>query len=147
MGKKIIHEEMFPEIVGLYNSSGKTAACDYLRNQFGIKNPYFVIKRIKHSSGYTYDPEKDRFEDSGKSNADDVFMNLDELCGNSVVEAPQHSQKMSDSRPVAMEKLVHELVSDRLLMLSKYIVLDSLARTIFIDQASLSADGYRVVTH
>jgi hypothetical protein len=45
-----------------------------------------------------------------------------------------------------MEKLVHELVSDRLLMLSKYIVLDSLARTIFIDQASLSADGYRVVT-
>lgn len=147
MGRKIIHEEMFPEIVELYNSSGRTAASDYLRNQFGIKNPYFVIKRIKLSSRYTYNPENDRFEESEKSNEDNVFMNLDELCGNSVVETQQHSQTMPDSRPAAMEKLVHELVSDRLLMLSKYVVLDSLARTVFIDQASLSADGYRVVTH
>ena len=53
----------------------------------------------------------------------------------------------SDSRPAAMEKLVHELISDRLLTLSRYITLDSSTRTILIDQTSLSADGYQVVTH
>jgi hypothetical protein len=46
-----------------------------------------------------------------------------------------------------MERLVHELISDRLLTLSRYITLESSTRTILIDQTSLSADGYQVVTH
>lgn len=52
-----------------------------------------------------------------------------------------------DTRPIAMEKLVHELISDRLLTLSRYITLDSSTKTILIDQTSLSEDGYHVVTH
>ena len=38
-------------------------------------------------------------------------------------------------------------ISDRLLTLTRYITLDSSTRTILIDQTSLSADGYQVVTH
>ena len=37
MGRKIIDEEMFPEIVKQYNSGGRTAAYDYLRSSYGIK--------------------------------------------------------------------------------------------------------------
>ena len=61
-----------------------------------------------------------------------------------VVRQPEPA---ADTRPVAMEKLVRELIRDRLLTLSRYITLDSSTRTILIDQTSLSADGYQVVTH
>ena len=43
MGKTMIKEELFPEIVDRYNTDGKSAAYDYLRSRYGIKNPYFVI--------------------------------------------------------------------------------------------------------
>ena len=56
------------------------------------------------------------------------------------------SEPVTD-KTMAMEKLVHELLSDRLLTLSKYITLDSSTRSILIDQTSLVADGYRIVTH
>ena len=47
----------------------------------------------------------------------------------------------------AMEKLIQELISDHLLTLSRYITMDSSSRTILIDQASLTADGYQIIMH
>ena len=81
------------------------------------------------------------------SNADNVFMDLDELCGTAVATVKSPATTAADNRSGTMEKLVHELISDRLLTLSKYITLDSSTRTILIDQTSLSADGYQVITH
>ena len=137
MGRISIREEAFPEIIGEYNSGGKTAAYDCLRSRYGIKHPYFVMKRIKDCGRFTYDPDT----------ADSVFMNLDELCSTTAVTEGRPTHPAADPRPAAMEKLVHELISDRLLILSRYITLDSSTRTILIDQTSLSADGYQVVTH
>ena len=106
-----------------------------------------VINRIKKCRKYTYDPENDRFSAAESDAADRVFMDLDELCGTIVPETAEKAGTIEDSRPAAMERLVHELISDRLMMLSRYITLDSSSRTIMIDQSSLSADGYRIVTH
>ena len=147
MGKAVIGEELFPEIIEQYNTCGKTSTYDYLRSKYGIKHPYFVINRIRGCGKYRYNPETDQFSESCTSNADNVFMDLDELCGTAVAAVKSSSTTVADSRPVAMEKLVHELISDRLLTLSRYITLDSGARTILIDQTSLSADGYQVITH
>ena len=147
MGKSIIGEEMFTEIIEQYNSGGKTAAYDYLRSKYGIKHPYFVINRIRECGKYKYDPDTDQFSKADKSMDDSVFMDLDELCGTSVFTAERPAKTVLDTRPVAMEKLVHELISDRLLTLSRYITLDSSTRTILIDQTSLSEDGYQIVTH
>ena len=74
-------------------------------------------------------------------------MDLDELCGTTALAAARQPDPAADTRLAAMEKLVHELISDRLLTLSRYITLDSSTRTILIDQTSLTADGYQVVTH
>ena len=147
MGKTIISEDIFPALVEVYNREGKTSAYDMIRNRYGVKNPFFVINRIKKCGKYTYDSENDRFSDAEPDAADHVFMNLDELCGTIVPEAAENARSIEDSRPAAMERLVHELISDRLMMLSRYITLDSSSRTIMIDQSSLSADGYRIVTH
>ena len=147
MGRISIREEAFPEIIGQYNSGGKTAAYDCLRSRYGIKHPYFVMKRIRDCGRFTYDPDTDLFSETGASTADSVFMNLDELCSTTAVTEGRPTQPAADPRPAAMEKLVHELISDRLLILSRYITLDSSTRTFLIDQTSLSADGYQVVTH
>lgn len=149
MGKTIIKEDAFPEIIDQYNSGGKTAAYDMLRSRYGIKNPYFVIARIKECGKYTYDPDSDRFSGgTTHGSADNIFMNLDELCGTAITKvATKTVEPVVDSRSAEIEKLVHELISDRLLTLSRYITLDSSTRTILIDQTSLSADGYQVVTH
>jgi len=147
MGKTKISEEMFPEIVRQYNSGGKTAAYDYLRSSHGIKHPYFVISRIRNCGKYTYDADRDYFTEAGTCTADGVFMDLDELCSTAIAPANYARDPVKDARPAAMEKLVHELISDRLLTLNRYITLDSSTRTILIDRTSLAADGYQVVTH
>lgn len=147
MGKVIIHEEVFPEIVERYNSGGRTEAYDFLRSRYGIKHPYFVINRIRECGKYNYDPETDRFDTGEATVADDVFMNLDELCAGTAVKPAQQAPPDVGSRPEAMEKLVRELISDRLLTLSKYVALDTSTRTILIDRTSMTADGYNIVTH
>ena len=149
MGKTIIREEMFPEIVAEYNSGGKTAAYDLIRSKYGIKQPCFVVSRIKNSNKYAYNSETDCLEETSDNAADEVFMSLEDLCQPS---ASGHQERITDmpiidSRSAAMEKLVHELISDRLLTMSRYIALDTSTKTILIDQSSLSADGYRIVTH
>ena len=148
MGKTVIKESMFPEIINIYNTEGKTAAYDMIRSKYGLKHPYSVMERIRKSGIYTYEPGTDHYSNpSDNTELDSVFMGLDELCGTSVIErtAPVREHSMV-SRPT-MEKLVNELISDRLLMLSQYITLDPAAKTIIIDQSSLTADGYQIVTH
>ncbi len=147
MGKAVIGEELFPRIIEQYNTCGKTSTYDYLRSKYGIKHPYFVIKRIRECGKYTYNPETEQLTESCMSNADNVFMDLDELCGTAVARVKSSTTTVADNRSGTMEKLVHELISDRLLTLSKYITLDSSTRTILIDQTSLFADGYQVITH
>ena len=56
MGKTVIKEESFPEIVSRYNTGGKTEAYAFLRSEYHIKHPYFLIKRIRECGKYTYDP-------------------------------------------------------------------------------------------
>ena len=84
---------------------------------------------------------------TGASAADSVFMDLDKLCATTAPVMACRTDPVTDTRPTAIEKLVCELISDRLLTLSRYITLDSSTRAILIDQTSLSADGYQVVTH
>lgn len=147
MGRTIVKEEAFPGITEVYNTDGKAAAYALLRSKYGVKNPFFVISRIKESKDYTYDPENDRFTGPVMDGADSVFMDLDELCSPAVSTTARQKPPVMDSRPAAMEKLVHELISDRLLALSHYITLDSSSRMLYIDQTSLEADGYQVITH
>lgn len=75
-------------------------------------------------------------------------MSMEELCSPIV---PQHihskEQEELDSRPAAMDKLIRELIGDRLLELNKYVTIDSLSKRIIVDKTTLSQDGYKLVTH
>ena len=147
MGKTVIREEMFPEIVECYNREGRTAANKLMRNKYGISNTYFVMKRIKNSGRFLYNHETDSFSGVDSPSSENVFMNLEELCENQKSNINKNIMEVYNGRSEAMEKLVQELVSDRLLALSRYIVMDTSTRTIIVDQTSLTTDGYQIVTH
>ena len=106
MGKTVIKESMFSEIIDLYNSQGRTAAYDLIRSKYGVKNPYSTMTRIKRSGIYTYNPDTDQFVGGvGKSSPDSVFMDLDELCGTSIVETGRCAGEQAVMRRSSMEML------------------------------------------
>ncbi|MDP2812957.1 MAG: hypothetical protein Q8N92_00765 [Erysipelotrichaceae bacterium] len=143
-----VSNEALIDVVQVYNDEGRTAAYDLLRNQYGVKNPYFTRKRIDKDPRFQYVPERDCYLINALTEADHLFMSIEELCSPVVPQRVQTAEKqLIDSRPADMEKLIQELLGDRLLELSRYISLDSLSKTMIIDQTSLKSAGYRVVTH
>ena len=49
MGKTVIKEDMFPEIISHYNTGGRKAAYALLRERYGILHPAGVVRRIKRA--------------------------------------------------------------------------------------------------
>ena len=140
-----VKEEDFPAIVEVYNTEGRKAAYDLIRSRYGVKVPYCIIRRIEKHPDYEYDKEQDCFRDRRQSTGDGAFLSLDELCCTTPVHRIQ--EEPAALRSQRMEKLIHELMSDRLLELGKYVVIDPSERTIIIDRTSLVENGYTVVTH
>ena len=131
-----------------YNSDGKQAMYVYLQSEYGIKNPTCTFKRMKKHPELGYHPETDRFlpDVNFTESEDKVFMTIDELCAsNKNVKVSQVEQQPYKSKE--MEKLIQELIGDRLLELSRYISINSISKTLIIDKTSLVRDGYQVTTH
>ena len=46
-----------------------------------------------------------------------------------------------------MEKLIRELIGDRLLELRRYVALDYASKIMYVDESSLKNDGYQLLIH
>lgn len=138
-----IKEKDLVGIAQLYNNEGRQAAYDFISKQ-GIKYPYAIVKRMKSNPKLMYNKDIDSFTLENKARSNDVFMSMEELC--SPVSTQLKPQKVDD-RKEAMEKLIQDLLGDRLLELSKYITIETSSKTMMIDQTSLKSAGYKVVTH
>lgn len=138
-----IKDKELGSIVQMYNDEGRQAAFALIKS-YGIKQPYAVLRRMKKHPNFDYEKETDTFVYQDNPSSNDVFMSMEELCptGQSKQKTPT-----ADHRSVAMEKLIQELLGDRLLELSKYITLESSSKTMIIDQTSLKSAGYKVVTY
>ena len=144
-----IKDRNLPELAEIYNSGGKDALYKKLRETFGIKYPWSTLARMKDVDHLGYDEATDRFSVEQCNQADEnLFMSMDELCS---PVRPQHvyEKKTEQNAPKAeaMEKLVKELIGDRLLELSRYVVMDTLNKTMIIDKTALTDAGYTLVTH
>lgn len=143
-----VKKEDLKKLAELYNSDGKQAVYELLRSRFHVKNPTCVFKRMIENPELLYNAEKDHFETGKMQHSEDVFMSMEELCSPII---PQHvstkEQNEIDSRPAAMDKLIRELIGDRLLELNKYVTIDSLSKRIIVDKTTLNQDGFQLVTH
>lgn len=148
MAKCKVKDTDLSELARAYNANGKQALYHLLRTQYAIKNPTNLFKRMVADSTLSYDKEKDRFAIEGTPTSEAVFLSMEELCAPIV---PQHvttqAQQEVDSRPAAMDKLIRELIGDRLLELSKYVTMDSLSKRVIVDKTTLIQDGYHLITH
>lgn len=144
---KVKNEEL-RELAEYYNAHGRKAFNMLLSSKYGIKNNSFIFKRMCRKSSLVYDAETDKFTMSEAKDTEKVFMSMDELCSPVV---PQHvipkEQAGYDDRPAAMDKLIHQLIGDRLLELSRYVKMDPLSKRIIVDRTSLTADGYQLLMH
>jgi len=178
MGAIKIKESMFPKLAEMYNEKGKAAVYQYIRSEFGISRPDFVMKRIKNSEMCKYDFEADRFVTTSNNHAvedadytvPDSIVAADEtgsckkgaghcpdtaVAGNESKDGQEDTDKRSDiilrneisTQNDVMEKLVNELIKDRLLALSRYVTMDSQRRTLLINQTALTADGFKIISH
>lgn len=76
-----------------------------------------------------------------------IFMSMDELCSTTRLKPSCNKSIETDNKSKAMDKLIHELIGDRLLELSRYITMDVSGRVVFIDKTAFVADGYQVILH
>lgn len=143
-----ITDDELKKLAELYNSEGKRAVYEVIKTKFNIKNPYQVVNRMRNKPSLYYNEEKDFFDIGNTVQPESIFMTMEELCSPIV---PHHitmkEQEEIDSRPAAMDKLIRELIGDRLLELNKYVTIDSLSKRIIIDKTTLIQDGYQLVTH
>lgn len=144
-----ISDKNLPELAAIYNSGGKEALYQKLRDSFEIKHPWSTLSRMKGIDYLGYDETCDSFRTVQSNLVDDnLFMSMDELCS---PVRPQHicedKTERTATKVEAMEKLVKELIGDRLLELSRYVIMDTLNKTMIINKTALTDAGYTLVTH
>ncbi len=130
-----------------YNEEGRQAVCEILQSKYEIKAPNTVIKRMRSVESFHYDSTLDQFLFHQSVSPDEVFLSMDELCAPASQVVTNSNDTLHDTKPQAMEKLIQELIGDRLLEISKYVVIDPLSRKVIIEKSSLMTDGYQVVLH
>lgn len=64
------------KVIEVYNTQGKAAAIETIKTTYGVKDAYYVLRRLKSNPAYTYDSVSDSFSRSSET----PFMELDELC-------------------------------------------------------------------
>lgn len=142
-----VNDQELMRVAQTYNENGRLAAYELL-STYGIKYPSSVIKRLKNHSNFVYDNMTDRFEICERATGDKVFMSLDDLCSPvAITNQGKDNRSKIEMRTGAMEKLIQDLLGDRLLELSKYITLESVSKTMIIDQTLLKNAGYTIITH
>ena len=120
---------------------------DHIRSRYGLKNPYFVLRRSMKLDMYIYDDALDMINPlegySSEAEQPELLMSLDELCGR---QLPMRAEKrrLKSDQSEAMENLVHILISDRLLELSRYVWLDPASKMIRADRSTLEQNGYQL---
>ena len=147
---EMVHDSELKKLAEIYNKKGKKEMYVLLSKQYGIKNPTCVFKRMRNKPELAYDEGLDQFfaEMRNDVNPEDVFISMVELC---VSKTPKQCKKADvdyeQKRSNAMEKMIRELIGERLLELSRYVTLDSLSKTMYVDESSLKNDGYQVMIH
>lgn len=144
-----IDDRTLPELANIYNNKGKVGLYKHLRETYGIKQPWCVLSRMKKSQCLDYESDSDMFlSESSPQPDENLFMTMDELCS---PMKPQHIMAeinpQAESKEEAMEKLIKNLIGDRLLELSRYVIMDPLTKTMRVDKTSLDAAGYTLITH
>lgn len=137
-----VEDEKLCELARMYNNQGKKEMYKYIRDILEIRNPSELFKRMTRKEFLGYHKEKDVFQFDQKEHEDNVFISLETLCAPTVVRT---HDKTVEKHSNAMERLIHELIENRLLEISKYVTIIPYSKQLVLDRSLLIQDGYNVI--
>lgn len=137
-----IEDEKLYGLADIYNEQGKKEMYNYVRNELGIRNPSELFKRMIKKDFLGYNRDRDIFQFNQKEHEDNVFISLESLCTPAVTKP--HVETI-EKHSNAMEKLVYELMENRLLEISKYVTIVPYSKQLVLDRTALMQDGYNVI--
>lgn len=140
-------ERDYSQIARIYNTQGRTAAKQFIKESYGIKNWGYILRVLKDSKGFTYDNSKDKYIPDSEKDDESLFMGIEELCKEQAV--CENTNKVSvvqiDSKSIPhSNNLFYSLMQDRLTEISKYIEMMQSNASVSINVTALKAAGYRV---
>lgn len=147
MGK--ISDNELKELAQIYNEKGKKELYTLLIEKYEIKNPTCVFNRMCKKPVLAYDKEQDCFfTEQNAVKPEDVFMSMDELCTPKTPVYPKSTSGICEqNRNEAMEKLIKELISDRLLELCKYRQIRAHCTVVECMLSGVSVHAFRYIVH
>lgn len=140
-------ERDYAQIAKIYNTQGRTAAKQFIKESYGIKNWGYILRALKDSKGFRYDNSRDKYIPDNAKDDESLFMGIEELCKEQdVYENTNKSPVMQiDSKSIPYSNnLFYSLMQDRLTEISKYIELMQSNASVSINVTALKAAGYRV---
>jgi hypothetical protein len=124
----------FKTIVDTYNSSGKSAAVQFVTETYGIRYDT-AIKRLRRESEYLYNQRRDRYV--LKSETASPFLSLEELETGNKLDLPKN-------QTIDINEIVVKLIKDKFFEMSKYITLEQNSKKIIFNMAAAQNDGYQI---
>lgn len=130
------------KVIEVYNTQGKAAALETIRTTYGVKDAYYVLRRLKTNSAYTYDSKSDSFHKSIET----PFMELEELC----VESHENvTHKKVTSQPekqieTQFDTYIQELIKERFMEYARFIQTNSIDRVWKVNKTALQAASYKL---
>lgn len=140
-------------LAAIYNEQGRAEMYRVLREEYHYRNTTYTMHRMLRTEWLGYDADGDVFRPSqdvlsgseGTETASDsadglfpgdaAFLSIEELCACSgAPSAASGSPDPARSSDEELETLVHQLISDRLLEMSRYVTIDTRSRTLAVDQ-------------
>lgn len=131
------------ELAQIYNTSGRKAMSKVLNERYQVKNTSNTLKRMAKRNLINIEVTSKK----QTLDVDDVFMSMDELCSPVIKTHQKTHVPALETKSIAMERMIQELIGDRLLELNKYITLNATDKIVVIDKTTLSADGYQIILH
>ncbi len=135
------------DLAEIYNNEGAATVKEVLAERYDIHQPSNVLKRMKSTEDLEYDAKLDRFFAQEEAESESIFMSIEELCTTPSKSSISQTHISVDAQNAAMERMVQNLIGERLLELSRYITLSSLSRTVIVDRTALESEGYHLEIH
>ena len=127
-------------IIRVYNSEGQKAAIKEIRSTYGVKDAYYVLRRLKSKPEYGFNPQCNTFENV----VHEPFIELDELCKtipDKTKKKEMLALKQNESR---FDSYVEKLVKEKFMEYSRFIETDMMERIWRVNKTALESAGYHL---
>jgi len=132
----------FDKLVEIFNTNGKTSAKEYIEDTYGEKYE-LIQRRLTKETSYFFNRNTRKYEKQSVSTVN--FLSMNELFNGKPEEKSLPIQEYNSSDyDIDFQKLVVDLLKDKMLEINKYIQFDQSRKLVTINGKSLEYNGYKV---